>query len=348
MTNMSELSYYTIPTAFAHWIASILEKTVYKELEKSQSAILSCSRFLARVINKFRLNSWNTKCSQDVTCICKNVLSVSHILLVYRICVHRRIAIYKSYWLLLLLVICVILYILQHISVSIIFNNASGISLVCLLLDTVNIVAIYLWTCCINCLQCNSISPQGISVNLHNKCIHMCNIPWGFAVLPSLMKSLVKIALLQCVKLVWIQVCTSSQYSCIFEQSQNMCNTVLSAWLQRVQRGESVNFLQGRNCPVGSSLYNSLYWNHLRHEAFLVLKIISDFLDICISIEVFTAHISSFAYIPISNKTWIYTFCTIFQQTFPRRGITNHKASFQFISIQFLLVILNCSQYTLI
>ena len=30
---------------------------------------------------KFRLNSWNTKYSQNVTCICKNILSVKHILL---------------------------------------------------------------------------------------------------------------------------------------------------------------------------------------------------------------------------------------------------------------------------
>ena len=28
-----------------------------------------------------RLNSWNTKYSQNVSCVCKNVLSVKHILL---------------------------------------------------------------------------------------------------------------------------------------------------------------------------------------------------------------------------------------------------------------------------
>ena len=32
-----------------------------------------------------------------------------------------------------------------------------------------------------------------------------------------------------------------------------------SAWLQRVQRGESTNFLEYRKWPVGSSLYNGLY-----------------------------------------------------------------------------------------
>ena len=44
-------------------------------------AIPSCSRYLARVIYKLRLNSRNTKCSHNVTCVRKNILSVKHILL---------------------------------------------------------------------------------------------------------------------------------------------------------------------------------------------------------------------------------------------------------------------------
>ena len=36
------------------------------------------------------------------------------------------------------------------------------------------------------------------------------------------------------------------------------------------------NFLKNRKCPMGSSLYNSLYWNDLRYESFVVLKIISN------------------------------------------------------------------------
>ena len=43
--------------------------------------IPSCSRYLARVIYKLRLNSWNNKYSQNVTCVCKNILPVKHILL---------------------------------------------------------------------------------------------------------------------------------------------------------------------------------------------------------------------------------------------------------------------------
>ena len=42
----------------------------------------SCSRYLARVIYKLRLNTWNTKYSQNVTRVCKKkkILSVKHIL----------------------------------------------------------------------------------------------------------------------------------------------------------------------------------------------------------------------------------------------------------------------------
>ena len=53
------------------------KKTVYKELEKSTSTIPSCSRHLVNL----RLNSWNTKYSQNVRRVCKNILSVKHILL---------------------------------------------------------------------------------------------------------------------------------------------------------------------------------------------------------------------------------------------------------------------------
>ena len=38
-------------------------------------------RYFASVIYKLRLNSWNPKYSHKVTCICKNILSVKHILL---------------------------------------------------------------------------------------------------------------------------------------------------------------------------------------------------------------------------------------------------------------------------
>ena len=51
------------------------------KLKKSKFAIPSCSRYLSRVIYKLRLNSWNTKYSQNVTCVCRNILSVKHILL---------------------------------------------------------------------------------------------------------------------------------------------------------------------------------------------------------------------------------------------------------------------------
>ena len=56
-------------------------RRLYKhKLKKSKFAIPSCSRYLARVIYKLRLNSRNTKYSRNVTCVCKNILSVKHIL----------------------------------------------------------------------------------------------------------------------------------------------------------------------------------------------------------------------------------------------------------------------------
>ena len=59
-----------------------LRRLCIKNFKKSKSAIPSCSIYLARVIYKLRLNSGNTKYSQNVTCVCKNILSVKHILLV--------------------------------------------------------------------------------------------------------------------------------------------------------------------------------------------------------------------------------------------------------------------------
>ena len=56
-------------------------RRLYKEIEKSKFAIPSCSRYLVRVIYKLRLNYWNTKYSQNVTCVCKNILFIKHILL---------------------------------------------------------------------------------------------------------------------------------------------------------------------------------------------------------------------------------------------------------------------------
>ena len=72
MKNISEISSNNILLS-SHEINSLLKKTVYKQIEKSKFAIPSCSRYLARVIYKLRLNSRNTKFSQNVTCICKNI-----------------------------------------------------------------------------------------------------------------------------------------------------------------------------------------------------------------------------------------------------------------------------------
>ena len=49
MKNMSEILYNNLLLS-SHEITSILEKTVYKEILKTESAIPSCSRYLAGVI----------------------------------------------------------------------------------------------------------------------------------------------------------------------------------------------------------------------------------------------------------------------------------------------------------
>ena len=54
MKNMSEISNNLLLSY--HEINSLLKKTVYTQIEKSKSAISSCSRYLARVIYKLRLN----------------------------------------------------------------------------------------------------------------------------------------------------------------------------------------------------------------------------------------------------------------------------------------------------
>ena len=54
---------------------------MYKDVDINKHAIFFGPIYLARVIYKIRLNELNTKCSQNVTCICTNHLSVYHILL---------------------------------------------------------------------------------------------------------------------------------------------------------------------------------------------------------------------------------------------------------------------------
>ena len=40
-----------------------------------------CPRYIACLIHKFRMNSWKTKYSKDITCVCKEPLSIHHILM---------------------------------------------------------------------------------------------------------------------------------------------------------------------------------------------------------------------------------------------------------------------------
>jgi hypothetical protein len=47
----------------------------------SRSVDIRCSRNLQILINKLRINSWNTKFAKDVTRVCNSKISIKHILL---------------------------------------------------------------------------------------------------------------------------------------------------------------------------------------------------------------------------------------------------------------------------
>ena len=65
MKSMSETSYSNLLLS-SHEIISILETNVYKQIEKSKFAIPSCSKHLARVIYKLRLNTWKIFTEYDM------------------------------------------------------------------------------------------------------------------------------------------------------------------------------------------------------------------------------------------------------------------------------------------
>ena len=54
--------------------------------------------------------------------------------------------------------------------------------------------------------------------------------------------------------------------TCAIKFLQDLC---------RRQTGESTSCCWNKKWPVGSKLYNNLYWNHIRHFSHVVLKILS-------------------------------------------------------------------------
>jgi ribonuclease HI len=61
---------------------SLLKKVVHKQINfVSPPVDIKCSRNIQIIINKLRINSWNTKFTKDVTCLCNKKLSIKHILL---------------------------------------------------------------------------------------------------------------------------------------------------------------------------------------------------------------------------------------------------------------------------
>ena len=61
-------------------MASLLKQSLKPEY-KTKSHFPECSRHTQIIINKLKLNTWNTKYSKEVTCVCKEKISVKHMLL---------------------------------------------------------------------------------------------------------------------------------------------------------------------------------------------------------------------------------------------------------------------------
>ena len=72
------LKYHTI-TYYSRLMRLLqyLRRLCINKLKKSKSVIPSRSMYLARHLYKLRLNSWYIKYSQNVQCVCKNILSVN-------------------------------------------------------------------------------------------------------------------------------------------------------------------------------------------------------------------------------------------------------------------------------
>ena len=60
-------------------INSLLTRSAFVEFQNNKNSILSCPRNVASLIYKLRLNSWKTKYSENISCICLGKISVHHI-----------------------------------------------------------------------------------------------------------------------------------------------------------------------------------------------------------------------------------------------------------------------------
>ena len=126
--------------------------------------------------------------------------------------------------------------------------------------------------------------------------------------------SFVKVKLSQCVKSVCIQLCTCSQKLRVLGQSQNMCNKVSSAWLQKEHRRESTIFLVNRKWPVGKVCITIYVGTHRSHDSYCSLKIaFHNCVDVHESlwywrINVHKPPIITYKYTWTSdNNVWMYT-----------------------------------------
>ena len=78
---MFETPFNKVLSYSPHELIQRLEKNLRKKYLSEKLFVLpSCPRHLARLVHKLRLNTWNTKYSRDITCICKENISIRHLL----------------------------------------------------------------------------------------------------------------------------------------------------------------------------------------------------------------------------------------------------------------------------
>jgi ribonuclease HI len=65
----------------ANELKFLLKQFIMSNFNSNAHEVLNCPRHISKIIYKLRLNSWNTKFSKDVKCLCNENISVRHLLI---------------------------------------------------------------------------------------------------------------------------------------------------------------------------------------------------------------------------------------------------------------------------
>jgi ribonuclease HI len=61
-------------------IKNLLKHCIKSKFNKNVHELLNCPRHISKIIYKLRLNTWNTKFSKEVKCLCNDNISINHLL----------------------------------------------------------------------------------------------------------------------------------------------------------------------------------------------------------------------------------------------------------------------------